>query len=430
MTESFTRYTLAEGVNLHIQPTRKFKTNVIYVYFHMPLAADTVTANALMPMVLARGSADYPTTAALSRHLDELYGASFGIDVSKRGEVHSIIFRMEVANEQHIPGESGLLERALQTLSGLITRPLVEGDGLKADYVRQEKENLKQSIESLINNKTRWALVKCSEAMCKDEPFSLYRIGRVADLERLTPQMLLEHHHRVLSTAPVDVLFIGDVECEAAKSLFEKNLVLPAAGPEGRKMPETLVKREPGRPVQEVDERMDVNQGVLVIGLRTGTTLRDEEYFPMLVANGVLGSFPSSKLFQEVREKNSLAYVAYSSVETMKGVGFMYAGIEFENMAKCKEIMLEQLKALQEGQISDEEMETTVASLVNDILSAADNPTAMADLAVDQVFTGRSLSIEERVEAFRQVTKEQVAAAAAKFTLDTVYFLNKGEGGE
>ncbi|HYG56976.1 MAG TPA: pitrilysin family protein, partial [Symbiobacteriaceae bacterium] len=427
MTESFTRYDLAEGVNLYIQPTRKFKTTVVYVYFHMPLAADNVTADALLPMVMARGSADHPTTAALSRHLDELYGASFGIDVSKRGEVHSIVFRIEVANEQHIPGESGLLERALQTLAGIITRPVQEGDGLKADYVRQEKENLRQSIEALINNKTRWALVKCNEAMCKDEPFSLYRIGRVEDLEQLTPQSLLQHHQRVLSSAPVDILLIGDVECEAARELVQRTLTLPQAGPGGRVMPETIVKREPGHPVQQVDDRMDVNQGVLVIGLRTGTTIRDEDYFPMLVANGVLGAFPSSKLFQEVREKNSLAYVAYSSVETLKGVGYMYAGIEFENMEKCKEIMFQQLKALQEGEISEEEMETTKASLINDILSAADNPVAMADLAVDRVFAGRDWTIEERVEAFRQVTKEQAAAAAAKFAVDTVYFLNKAE---
>ncbi|HWI65457.1 MAG TPA: pitrilysin family protein [Symbiobacteriaceae bacterium] len=431
MTESFTRYSLAEGVNLHIQPTRKFKTTVIYVYFHLPLAPETVTSNALLPMVLARASADYPTTAALSRHLDELYGASFGIDVSKRGEVHSIVFRMEVASEQHIPGESGLLKRALETLAGLITRPALEGEGFKADYFRQESDNLKQTIEGLINNKTRYAMVRCNEAMCQGEPFALYRLGRVEDLPNLTPQTLRQHHQRVLTTAPVDIFLIGDVECEAARDMVQKTLVLPAAGPEGRKMPTTNVKREPGRPVNEVVERLDVNQGVLVIGMRTGTTIRDEKlYFPMLVANGVLGGFPHSKLFQNVREKNSLAYVAYSGVETMKGIGYMYAGIEFEHRQKCQEIMLQQLKELQDGHIEDDEFETTIASLVNDVLSSADNPGAMADLAVDKVFSGRDMSVEDRVAAYRAVTKEQVAQVARTFSIDTVYFLNKREGGE
>lgn len=430
MTTGFTRYSLADGVNLYVQPSTKFKTNVIYVYFHLPLAPETVTWNALLPMVLARASADYPTTAALSRHLDELYGASFGIDVGRRGEVQSIVFRMEVPAEAHIPGEKGLLQKGLDTLAGIITRPAVEGNGFKADYFHQESENLKQTIDALVNDKRRWAMVRCTEAMCKGEPFELYRLGRVDDLPGITPQSLLEHHHKVLSTAPADIFIIGDVQPEAARDMVNNTFKLPAAGPQGRKMPETQVKREPGRTVQDVEDHLDVNQGVLVIGLRTGITLKDEDYYSMLVANGVLGGFPHSKLFQEVREKNSLAYFAYSAVETVKGVGFMYAGIEFEDMAQCKEIMLAQLKEVQEGHIGDEEFETTIGTLVNDVLSAADNPGAMADLAVDRVFSGRDLSIEDRVKGYQSVTKEQAAAAAKKFAVDTVYFLNKTEGGE
>ncbi len=429
MSTGLTRYELADGVNLYVQKTPKFKTNVIYVYFHTPLAAETVTRNALLPMVLARGSADYPTTAALARHLDDLYGASFGIDINRRGEVHSLLFRMEVPSEQHIPGEERLLERALETLAGIITRPAVEGRGFKPDVFRQETANLKQTIESLVNDKRRWALFRCTEEMCKGEPFALYRLGRAADLEQITPEDLLEHHARVLKTAPVDIFLIGNVEPEAVRELVGRTFRLPEAGPGGRTMPSTQVRRSPGRPIHEVTDRLDVNQGVLVLGLRTGISIRDDEYFPMLVANAVLGAFPHSKLFQEVREKNSLAYFAYSTVETVKGVGFMYAGIEFENAARCREIMLEQLRAVQEGRITDEEMETTISTLVNDVLGAADNPTAMADLAVDRVFSGRELSIEDRVRAFQAVTKEQVAAAARKFALDTVYFLNKAEGG-
>jgi len=430
LTASFTRYRLAEGVNLHVQPTKKFKTTVVYVYFHMPLAAEMVTRNALLPMVLSRATAEFPTTAALSRHFDELYGASWGFDVSRRGEVHSIIFRLEVANEQHIPGESGLLLRGLEALVGVITRPALEGDGFKPDYFRQEADNLKQTIEGLVNDKRRWAMVRCTEAMCEGEAFALYRLGRVEDLPGITPQELLKHHQRVLTTAPVDVFVIGDVETEAIRDAVTKALVLPAAAPEGRQMPKTQIKREPGHPVKDVEDRLDVNQGVLVVGLRTGITIADEEYFPMLVANGILGGFPHSKLFQQVREKHSLAYFAYSAVETVKGVGFMYAGIEFDDMAQCKEIMAQQLEAVQRGEIDDEELETTVETLVNDMLSAADNPNAMVDLAVDGVFSGHDLGIEDRVKLYRSVTKEQAAAAARKFTLDTVYFLNKLEGGE
>ncbi|MGE5673204.1 MAG: EF-P 5-aminopentanol modification-associated protein YfmF [Mycobacterium leprae] len=429
MTEGFTRYGLAEGVNLYVQPTKKFKTSVVYFYVHTPLSPETVTKNALLPMVLARASADFPTTSELYRHLDDLYGASLGVDVMRRGEVHSIIFRMEVPGEQHIPGEKGLLEKGIQTLAGIVTRPLLEKDGFKADYFEQEATNLKHTIESLINDKRRYAMVRCTEAMCEGEPFALYRLGRAEDLPHITAHNLYEYHQQVLSTAPVDIFIVGDLEPETTKTLVEKHLKLPAAGPHGRHMPKTEVKREGRHPHRKVEDQLDVNQGVLVIGMRTGTTMRDEEYFPMLVANAVLGGFPHSKLFQEVRERNSLAYFAYSALETVKGVGFMYAGVEFANMDKCRDIMLKQLQAVQSGDIDDEEFATTQRTLINDMLGAADSPGALADLAVDRVFSGRDLSIEDRIKAFEAVTKEAAASAAKKFSVDTVYFLTK-KGGE
>lgn len=426
MGDQFTFHSLAEGVRLYVQPTKKFKTTTVYLYFHMPLEPVTVTYNALLPMVLARASADYPTTPDLARRFDELYGATFAVDVVRRGEVHSILFRLEVAHEQHIPGAEGLLREALETVASVITRPLVVEGGLKPEYVAQEKENLRQLIEGLINDKRRYAMARCTEAMCEGEAYSLYRLGRVEDLDGVTPQSLLAHHERVLREAPVDIFVIGDVDPPAVRDLVADCFRLPRGE---RRFPDTVVKRAPGRPVKEVVDRLDVNQGVVVIGFRTGITLRDELYFPLLVANGVLGGFPHSKLFQEVREKNSLAYYAYSITETVKGVGFMYAGVEFADMEKAKTIMLEQLKALQEGRISDDEFETTIKTLVSDMLSAADNPGALADLAVDQVFSGRYLSIDERVARFRQVRKEQVADAARHFSVDTIYYLTKREGG-
>lgn len=427
MTDHFNRHPLAEGINLYVQQTPKFKTTTVYVYFHLPLEPVTVTYNALLPMVMARASADYPTTAALSRELDDLYGASFGVDVSRRGEVQSIIFRLEVANEQHLPGAAGLLRRGIDVLSGIIFRPLLEGNGFKADYLEQEKTNLRQMIEGLINDKRRYAMVRCTAAMCEGEAFALHRLGRVEDLDGATPQSLLAHHRRVLSEAPVDILVVGDVPEESVREEVSRAFPFPRGQ---RRFPQTVVKREPGRSVRDVVDRLEVNQGVLVIGFRTGITLTDELYFPMLVANGVLGGFSHSKLFQAVREQHSLAYFAYSSIETVKGVGYMYAGVEFVDMEKAKAIMLEQLKAVQEGDISQEELETTISTLVNDMLSAADSPAAMADLAVDQLFAGRDLSIEDRAAAYRRVTREQVAEAARHFALDTIYLLTAKEGGE
>lgn len=425
MTTSFSRHSLAEGVNLYIHHTKKFKTTSIYVYLHQPLEPDTVTLGALLPVVLARGSEEYPTTPLLVRRLDELYGASFGQEVSRRGEVQTLGFRMEIPSSEYI-GDPSLLDSALQTLAGVVFRPAMQGSVFKSDFVDQEKSNLRRRIEGLINDKQSYSFFRCTQEMCQGEPFALYRLGRVQDLDAITPQSLHQFHQRLLATAPVNIFVVTGEEPALVRAMVEQAFQFPVIGP--RLMPQTVVKRAPAQPEPRVvRESLDVSQGILVMGIRTGLTLQDDLYAPMLVANGILGGFQHSKLFQQVREAHSLAYYAYSALETVKGLGYLYAGIEFDDYQQAVDLALEQLRAIQDGQITPEELETTRRALINETLSSLDSPGHMVDLALDGVFTARPLTIEERIAAVEAVTAEQAAEAARHFAVDTIYFLTGEE---
>lgn len=427
MAMDMTRFGLGPGVTLYVQSTKKYKTTSVYVYMHSPLARETVTATALVPMALVRGSREFPSTAALARHLDELYGAAIGGDVGQRGEVQSLLFRLNIPNEKFIPGENGLLERGMRTFASVLLDPLVEAHGFKADYVAQEKKNLGQMIEGLINSKPAYARQKCLEVMCKDEPYSLYRYGRREDLDGISAADVYQRYQTLLKTAPIDIFVVGDVTDQEALGLVSRHLRFPES--DNRRLPTTSVRREAGG-MQKAEESHALNQGVLVVGMRTGAVVTDDQYFPLLVAGGVLGSYSHSKLFENVREKHSLAYYAYSSLDTTKGVALMYAGIDFDNYEKTVDIMLEQIKELQAGNISDYELDATQRSLVNDVLAAEDRPGQMVDLAVAGVLTGRPLSLQERVEGIRTVTKEQIASVAQRFQPEAVFFLTNNERGQ
>lgn len=426
MSIRFHQIQLADGIHLHVLPTDKFKTVSIFVFLHMPLSEQTITANALLPMVLMRGTASYPTTSALVRHLDELYGASLNYSVARRGEVHSLLFRLEVPAETYLSDAGGLLNRALDTLAEAIFRPHREGQALAANYTAQEKDNLKEFIASLINDKRRYALSRCREEMCVQEPFALYHLGRISDLASITPATLHDHWQSILRTAAVDIAVVGDVELTAIAEGIRRRFSFPGGGT--RTVPPTQVKRTADG-LRQVQDQQPVNQGVLVLGFRTGTVMRDPEFFPMVVANGILGGYAHSKLFTNVREEHSLAYYAYSGIETIKGIGFMYAGIEFANYEQCLEIILKQVQDLQHGVISDAEMDATIRALVSDSLAAVDSPGRMVEELIAGRIGGRVLTVEERVAAYQSVTRDQVAAAAARFTPELVYFLTKaGEG--
>lgn len=419
----FTQVSLQPGVDLYVHATKKFKTTNVYVYLHTPLRPETVTANTLLSMVLGRGSRSYPTTADLSRHLEDLYGAGFGSDVSRRGETQSLLFRMDVANERYLPGKESLLPEGLKTLFGLILDPVTVGNGLKPEYVDQERENLQQAIDSLINDKQRYAMFRCVEEMCKGENFALGRLGRSVDLPGLTPERLLQRHQDLVRDAAMDIFVVGDVQPEQVREQVLQTLRLPEGGQ--RQRPATEVVRKPNHEPRTVNEPQDVSQGVLVLGLRTGTVSTDPDYLPLVVANACLGSYPHSMLFQNVREKNSLAYFAYAGLEPIKGIQYMYAGIDFDNYQKALDIMLAQLNDLQAGKIEPDLFDTTMLMILGEIDSAEDRPGRLVETQLSNLFAGRNWTLDELKANYQKVTLEQAAEAARKIQLDTVYFLTK-----
>lgn len=425
-TTGFVPYQLQPGIDLYVLPTTKFKTTGIWAYLHVPLTEETVTANTLASMVLPRGSKEHPTTPGLARHLDDLYGAALYNDVSKRGDSHDLIFRLDVANEKFLPGEKGLLERAIKTLAGVVLEPATEAGGFNADYVKQEAKNLKELIDGLINEKRRYSYQRLLQEMCRGEAYGLYRYGKTEDIPGLTPTGLLKRYQEILQTARVDLFVAGDVEPDQVADLMRKYFVFPAgAGP--RQRPGSEVRRDAG-PVRKVEEGQDVSQGVLCLGFRTGTAMPDDDYPASVVANGILGGFAHSKLFTNVREKHSLAYFSYSYLEGYKGLALMMSGIEFDNYQKTYDICLEQLEAVKKGDISDYEHDSTISALVNSIVSDQDDPNRMVESFLTGLFSGRPYEPEQRIATYRKVTKAQAAEAAKKFSLDTVYFLTKKGG--
>jgi predicted Zn-dependent peptidase len=177
-----------------------------------------------------------------------------------------------------------------------------------------------------------------------------------------------------------------------------------------------------GKP-RDVEERMEVNQGRLVLGFRHGITYVDGDLEGLVMMNGVLGSFSHSKLFQNVREKASLAYDAHSMLEKTKGLLFIACGIAVENREKALEIILAQLDALRRGEVSEDELTSTRESFSNHLTMLEDNPSELME--VDHVWRlhGREFDLPAYRDALRAVDRERIAAAASRLALDTVYFL-------
>lgn len=420
--DRFAKIDLTPGLTVYFLSTGKFKTTAINVYLHGFLSPESVTRSALLPMILQRGTRRHPTSLALARYLEGLYGSKLEGDVVKKGEYQLLGFSLETPNGGFIPGNPDLFGQGLQTLAEVISSPVLENDNFVSSFLEQEKTNLRLKIEGLINDKRAYATARCLQEMCSDEPFGLYKYGRTGDIDGIAGPELCRYYREFLATCPITVYIVGDLKIEEAEREIRRCFGFE------RKPPASLPGVEIRRPVKSirtVEEKQDVNQGKLCLGLRTQTGRGDNDYYALAVANGVLGGFAHSKLFQNVREKASLAYYAYSNLESNKGLMLISAGIEFAHYEKTLKIIREQLDEVASGQIKPHELEAAKKSLILGIRSNEDGPVNKILSHLDLVINGLDQSPEEQISRIQSVTAEEAARAAARVELDTVYFLTR-----
>ena len=418
---------LMPGVRLTAVHTDKFKSNVLSLSLLAPLAAETASANALLPCVLRRGTARHPDMEALSAALDDLYGGSIEPSVRKKGETQAVGFVASFLDDAYAPGETHILEDAAGLLGDLLLRPATESGGFRRDYVEGERANLIDRIQAQINEKRAYSLLRLTQEMCAGEPFGVDKLGDAARAAALTPEGLWERYQALLSQAPIELNYCGSAPADrVAEALTAALAGLPRTGTPER--PGCGVRAEVSHEAPRlVTESLDVTQGKLALGFRTNCDAWDETYPALAVANAVYGGTTTSKLFMNVRERLSLCYYASSGLMKYKDVMLVSSGVEFGKAAQAEEEILAQLDNCKAGKFSGDELEWARRSVVNGLRAALDSQSRLEDHWLGQAAAGLEEGPEALAERVESVTREQAVAAARGLELDTVYFLKGRE---
>lgn len=407
-----------KGYKLHIVKTEKFKTNTIVWKMKTPLTSENVTKRALLPYVLQSSSNAYPTTSKLRSYLDELYGANLYVDVSKKGEYQVLSFSLEIANEKFLSDPEPLLKKGMELIAEILVNPLAENEAFDKDTVEKEKRTLKQRIQAVYDDKMRYSNFRLVQEMCKGEPYALHVNGEIDDIPALNEQNLYEYYKQAFSEDELDLFIIGDVNEEAVQSIAEGLLQFEQRTPKS-------VEAVKADNVEEktVKDKEDIKQGKLNIGYRTNILYGDQDYYALQVFNGIFGGFSHSKLFLNVREKNSLAYYVASRLESHKGLMMVMSGIEFNNFELAVKIIREQMEAMKAGDFTEQEIEQTKAVIENQMLETLDTARGMVEVLYHNVVSEQKVSLDDWLNGMSKTTKEEIVEVAKKVQLDTIYFL-------
>lgn len=414
------------GFNIHFIPTKKFKTLTFVIKLKAPLERETITKRALLASVLRQATESYPNRTALQLKLDDLYGAVLSVDGSKKGENHILSFRMEVANQRYLPEKEEITEEALRLLSELIFNPYLENNLFSDKILKREKATLKQRIQAVRDDKIRYANLRLIDEMCEGEAYSIHMNGYEEDIDELTNEKLYQYYQEMTASDEIDLYVVGDLDAavmeEKISSIFKR---------EGSKQMGSTMEptKKQVTEAKEIIEEDTIKQAKLHIGYRTNTVYSDTDYPALQVFNGLFGGFPSSKLFINVREKNSLAYYASSQVESHKGLLFVFSGIAPEDFEQARDIIREQMIEMKDGNFSEEEMNEAKQMIVHSLRETMDNNHGLVELFYQQHLAVSERTLEEIIDDISAVSKDDVIRIAQKIQEDTLYLLT-AQGGE
>ncbi len=414
---------LKQGVSVHRINTNKFKTNLFSIFVTTKLNRESVTKNALLTAVLRRGTKNLPTQEEISKSLENMYGASFDCGVEKTGDNHILKFYLESINNEFLPTQENLSKECMNILLDIVFNPYTENSGFKQEYIDGEKENLKQIIEGKIDNKARYAFDRCIEEMYKNEPYGLYKYGYIEDLDKIDAKNLYDYYLELIKTAKIDIFVSGDLDEKIIEEIKENETLKSI----NEREPNYNVNKENGEKArvekpQEVSESMQISQGKLIIGLDVLDNKKESKYATS-VYNVILGGSANSKMFQNVREKASLAYTAGSNYLRQKDNIFIKAGIDIPNYQKALEIIKEQLKQMQNGDFTEEDINNAKTIIDSSVGSIPESQDSEITYYFSQEISDEVVSIEDYITKINEVSKNQIVDIANKIQINTIYFL-------
>ncbi|MBT0665788.1 insulinase family protein [Geobacter pelophilus] len=295
-----------------------------------------------------------------------------------------------------------------------------------SEEIEKERKVILQEINMLEDTPDDFIHDLYCQNFWKEHPLGRPIVGTEESVESLTRDFLLDHKSDTYCADNIIIAAAGNVDHEdliRLVSVLFKNLV-------------------PGKPVAETLHPLHGN-GVLhfekeleQLHLCLGTKALPQNHarrYESYILNAVLGGSMSSRLFQEVREKQGLAYSIYSYVASHSDSGSLvvYAGTSQERMDEVVEIILREMHRLKVDPLTRDELSAAKEQLKGNILlSLESSDNRMSKLAKNEVYFGKYQSLKDIMNSFDQVTAETVQELSCElFSASSLNLVLLGKSG-
>lgn len=407
-----------------VRSTRFKKTNVV-INFKRKVKKEELTIRTLLSKILMESTKKYNNRRLMAIESENLYDLYLSSSSYLSGNYSVVSLEAMFLNDYYT--EEGLFSKAIDFLVEVLMNPNVKNNQFAEIPFELVKDSLKEDIETFRDDPNRYSYYRLFQEIDKKSVSAYSAIGYLKQLEKITPRKLYRYYKNMIKDDQIDIFVISPLDKETVKNIFEEKLDLikrPRLTESHYVSYDKYRKR-----TKIVHEKQDYQQSKLLIGCKFDELTPYEIKYVSLVYSYILGGGPSSKLFQSVREKNSLCYSISSSFKFLNKYLVISSGINPDSFKKCVRLIKKELKDMTKGNFEDEKIEEAKVTFASSLKEMKDSPRTILSSYISHEYMDTDL-LEEREEKIKEVTKEQVIAFAKKLHIDTIYVLEGGEEDE
>ncbi len=410
--------------NIHFIKTDKFKTISIRINFKRKIKENEVTKRNLLTRVLLESNEIYKTNRLLEIETENLYGLMLRSSATISGNYSVMSFESSFLNEEYTNDTQ--IEKSLDFILGFIFNPDIENNRFNEKNFNLCKESLKTEIECLKENTGRYGMYKMLKAMDQNEPYAISADGNIEELGKITTENLYEYYKQIIKSDLIDIFVIGDINETKIKNIINKKFKINTL-----KRPSAshyiTHKKIRLKPIIKT-EQMSIEQSKLYIGCKLDKLTPFEQKYVMNIYSFILGGSPNSRLFMNLREKNSLCYSVNSTYQPVFNLLIIRAGIDAYNFKKSITLIKQELKNISQGKFDEKEIEAGIITYKNTFKEVEDSSFSILNAYTSCEYLNYD-PIEKRIKEIEKVTKADIIKVSKKIHIDTIFLL-EGETNE
>lgn len=419
------RLKLFNNINFNYINNNKFKTNVISVNIITNLDKNNVSKNALLSFLMKRNNNQYKNYSDFTRKLYSMYGAFFDSNIDKFQDKQIISFSIQSIDNSFAMNNENLTKDIAEFLFETVLNPCFNEDKkFNNEYFTIEKQNLIEQIESIINNKRSYVIKKAFENLFSNNVLSISKYGEIQDVLNIDNSSLYNAYCDLLKNSQIEIIFVGVGQPEQVIELSKK--YFKDINPIGLKQIDTFIDYKK-IDFQDKKEIMNITQDKICL-LYTGfKTSNLKESSIMKVANCIFGASPTSKLFLNVREKQSLCYYCDSSYDRTVNVMSVDCGLSHENVKKAIDTINAEITSVASGDFTEKELNETKLFIKNSYNTLKDKISSIESFCLSQILMNEFYSIEDAIENIMDVSFDEVKNSFKNCNLKLIYRLEGGK---